>query len=176
MSIDKGNKKILIIGDHPKFPSGVGIQLKHIALGLKDKGYNITVLGSLSEKEGGMEVEEWKGIKLYTSEGYGNQTILRNIMTTEDPDMLMLFTDPRRFVWTWAMEAEIRERMPIVYYNLWDDSPTPKYNKQFYKGCDALFQINKQTNIFIDDILSDDEEVILDKEEDVENIIGKYNK
>lgn len=58
MSIDRNNKKILIIGDHPKFPSGVGIQLRHIALGLKDKGYEITVLGSLAGKEGGIDVEE----------------------------------------------------------------------------------------------------------------------
>ena len=35
--------------------------------------------------------------------------------------------------------------MPIMYLNIWDDYPTPLYNKAFYESCDLLMGISKQT-------------------------------
>lgn len=57
----------------------------------------------------------------------------------------MLITDPRYFVWLFAIENEIRKTTPIVYLNIWDDYPAPMYNKPFYEACDLLMGISKQT-------------------------------
>jgi glycosyltransferase involved in cell wall biosynthesis len=43
------------------------------------------------------------------------------------------------------IENEVRQQIPIIYLNIWDDYPTPLYNKAFYESCDALFGISKQT-------------------------------
>jgi glycosyltransferase involved in cell wall biosynthesis len=63
----------------------------------------------------------------------------------EKPDAIMIFTDPRYWVWLFQMENEIRKKVPIVYLNIWDDLPAPLYNKSYYESCDALMSISKQT-------------------------------
>jgi glycosyltransferase involved in cell wall biosynthesis len=63
----------------------------------------------------------------------------------EKPDAIMLFTDPRYWVWLWMHEREIRSRVPIIYLNIWDSLPYPLYNKTYYESCDGLLAISKQT-------------------------------
>jgi glycosyltransferase involved in cell wall biosynthesis len=43
------------------------------------------------------------------------------------------------------MEHEIRQEIPIFYYNIWDDLPDPKYNRDYYRSSDLLMGISKQT-------------------------------
>jgi glycosyltransferase involved in cell wall biosynthesis len=57
----------------------------------------------------------------------------------------MLITDPRYFVFLFAIENEIRKQIPITYLNIWDDYPAPLYNKPYYEACDLLMGISKQT-------------------------------
>ena len=42
-------------------------------------------------------------------------------MEIEKPDAIMHFTDPRFWIWLYQMEHEIRQNIPIMYYNIWDD-------------------------------------------------------
>ena len=67
----------------------------------------------------------------------------------------MLFTDPRYFEYIFAMENEIRKNIPIIYLNIWDDFPTPLYNKPYYEACDALLAISKQTKLINELVLGD---------------------
>ena len=73
----------------------------------------------------------------------------------EQPDAIMLVTDPRYFEWLFAMENEIRKHCPIIYLNIWDDYPTPLYNKAFYESCDALLAISKQTKLINELVLGE---------------------
>jgi hypothetical protein len=82
---------------------------------------------------------------MYPVNDYGNPDILRNIIKFEKPDAIMLITDPRYFIWLFAMENEIRKSIPITYLNIWDDYPAPLYNKPYYEACDLLMGISKQT-------------------------------
>lgn len=84
-------------------------------------------------------------IKLIPSDGYGNSMLLRQVIGAEKPDAIFIFTDPRYWTWLFNMEREIRNRVPIIYLNIWDDLPYPMYNKSYYKSCDGLFGISKQT-------------------------------
>ena len=43
------------------------------------------------------------------------------------------------------MEHEIRQMIPIFYYNIWDDLPDPMWNSPYYASCDLLMAISKQT-------------------------------
>ena len=52
-------------------------------------------------------------------------------------------TDPRYWIWLWSFEDEIRNKMPIVYYHVWDNLPIPKYNYDYYNSCDSILCISK---------------------------------
>ena len=66
-------------------------------------------------------------------------------METEKPDGIIHFTDPRFWQWLYDMEHEIRQQIPIMYYNIWDDLPYPHWNENAYESCDLLMAISKQT-------------------------------
>lgn len=168
-------KKILLLSDDLRFPSGVGTMSKELVLGTchvfnwvqiaaginhPDQG-KILDLSEAAKKETGVE-DPW--IKLIPNDGYGNSTILRQVIKSEKPDAIFIFTDPRYWTWLFNMEREIRSRIPILYLNIWDDLPYPMYNKSYYKSCDGLFGISKQTvNV---------NRVVLG--EDVENHVLRY--
>jgi hypothetical protein len=149
-------KKILLLSDDLRFPSGVGTISKELVLGTCHR-YNWVQLGaginhpdkgkvlSLDEaaaKETGVEDAH---VKIIPSDGYGDSMTLRQVMNAEKPDAIMIFTDPRYWTWLFAMEREIRAKAPIIYLNIWDDLPYPMYNRSYYRSCDALFGISKQT-------------------------------
>lgn len=84
-------------------------------------------------------------VKLYPTDGYGNEQMLFQIINIERPNALLHFTDPRFWGWLYALEKQIRDSIPICYYNIWDSIPYPMYNRPFYESCDGLFSISKQT-------------------------------
>jgi glycosyltransferase involved in cell wall biosynthesis len=84
-------------------------------------------------------------VTIYAVNGYGSPEIVRQLMEMEKPDVLFFFTDPRYWIWLFSMENEIRQHIPMVYLNIWDDLPAPLYNKPYYESCDALMAISKQT-------------------------------
>ena len=50
----------------------------------------------------------------------------------------MLFTDPRFFIWLFEMEDEIHQICPIVWWHVWDNRPTPRFNDALYKSTDLI--------------------------------------
>ncbi len=84
-------------------------------------------------------------VRIYPYNGYGDSRLVRHLIDTEKPDAILHFTDPRYWIWLYQMEHELRQKMPLMYYNIWDDLPYPMYNQGYYMSCDALFSISKQT-------------------------------
>lgn len=149
-------KKILLITDDIRMPSGVGTVGKEIVIGTAHR-YNWAVIGgAINHPDLGKRfildqdtninagIED-SSVVLYPSNGYGDPSVLRTIIKMENPDAIFLITDPRYFIWLFNMENEIRTKIPIVYLNIWDDLPAPLWNKPFYESCDALLGISKQT-------------------------------
>lgn len=137
-------KKILLISDHISIPSGVGHMSNLIATHLVKKGFQVVQMGG-AVKHPSYDVQTINNIKVIPVDVYGNPDQLRSIMQMESPDIMMLFTDPRYFEWVWNMEDEIRNKMPIFYYHVWDDDPVPLYNEKWYKSCDFIACISKLT-------------------------------
>lgn len=92
-------------------------------------------------------------VKLLSWSGYGNQNLIRELIDKEKPDAIMIFTDPRFWDWLFAMENEIRQKIPIVYYNIWDATPTPFWNLSAYESCDLIMNISKQTHSVVENVL-----------------------
>ena len=159
-------KKILLICDDIRVHSGVATIAKEIVLHTAQHFNWVQMAGAIKHPDQGkrmdlsedtnktMELTD-SSIILYPVENYGNPDILRALLDQEKPDAIMLFTDPRYFEYIFSMENEIRKNIPIIYLNIWDDFPTPLYNKPFYEACDALLAISKQTKLINELVLGD---------------------
>ena len=150
-------KKILLLSDDIRIPSGIGTMSKKLVLGTIDKYDWVQIGGAVKHPEEGKvfdlskEVQEKEGIpdayvKVYPVSGYGNEQILRNVIHNEGGvDGILHFTDPRFWGWLYNMEHELRLTMPLMYLNIWDDLPFPHWNENAYESCDLLMAISKQT-------------------------------
>lgn len=85
-------------------------------------------------------------VKIYPTDGYGNEQMLFSIIAQEKIDAILHFTDPRQWGWLYALEHQIRVKIPLMFLDIWDDLPYPMYNRTFYESVDALFAISKQTD------------------------------
>jgi hypothetical protein len=152
----ENRKKILFLSDDIRTPSGIGTMSKQIVIGTAHKYNWVQIAGSIQHQEIGKILDMSKAVSdmsgvadpsviLYPTNGYGNPDLLRQVIAKEKPDALLHFTDPRFWIWLYNMEAEIRQNIPILYYNIWDDLPYPIYNENFYDSCDLLMGISKQT-------------------------------
>jgi len=149
-------KKILLICDDVRVHSGVATIAKEIVCGTAHHFNWVQMAGAIKHPEKGKKLDlspstnseigiEDSSVVLYPTDGYGGPAILREILSIEKPDAIMLFTDPRYFTYIFNMEQEIRKKIPIAYLNIWDDYPAPMYNKPYYEACDLLMGISKQT-------------------------------
>ena len=149
-------KKILLLSDDLRMSSGVGTVSKNFVLGTLKHFDWVQVAGAIKHPEEGKVVDmndsvrEETGIKdaslkIYPISGYGNQELIRQVMNIEQPNAILHYTDPRFWVWLYQMEHEIRQQIPIFYYNIWDDLPYPRYNEFFYESSDLIMNISKQT-------------------------------
>ena len=149
-------KKILLICDDIRVHSGVATVAKEIVLHTSHHFNWVQMAGAIKHPDLGKQLDLSQSINevakindssviLYPTNGYGDENILRQIIRIENPDAIMLITDPRYFTYIFNMENEIRKKIPITYLNIWDDYPAPMYNKPYYEACDLLMGISKQT-------------------------------
>ncbi len=149
-------KKILLLSDDLRMHSGIATQSKEFVLGTLEKYDWVQLGGAVKHPEQGKIVDMSEAVqnetgikdaylKIYPISGYGGEQVLREILDMEKPDAILHFTDPRFWVWLYNMEHEIRQNIPIMYYNIWDDLPDPLYNTNFYRSSDLLMSISKQT-------------------------------
>jgi hypothetical protein len=149
-------KKILFLCDDIRMHSGVATMSREIVTGTAHRYNWVNVAAAIKHPDAGKRLDlsndtnklagiSDASITLYPNDGYGNADLIRQLIKIEKPDAIMLFTDPRYFVWLFQIEDEIRKQMPIFYYNIWDDSPAPLWNESFYESCDLLMAISKQT-------------------------------
>jgi hypothetical protein len=159
-------KTILLLSDDLRMPSGVGIISREIVLGTCHRFNWIQLGAAVAHPEVGkaldlgMSVETEIGVKdaavkVIPYNGYGDQQILRHLIKSEKPDMIVHFTDPRFWIWLYQMEHEVRTQCPLVFYHVWDNVPFPYYNKNYYRSCDAIFNISKQTHNIVRNVLDE---------------------
>jgi glycosyltransferase involved in cell wall biosynthesis len=159
-------KKILLLCDDIRMTSGISTMAREIVLGTSHHYNWVNLGGAINHPEAGKRMDlsqstnevaglEDASVFLYPSSGYGTPETVRQLLDIEKPDAIMLFTDPRYWVWLFQMENEIRKKIPIIYLNIWDDFPAPLYNKAYYESCDTLMSISKQTKLINKLVLGD---------------------
>ena len=149
-------KKILTLSDHPLSPSGVGTQTKYFIEALLKTGrYEFVSLGGAIKHQDytPVKIEPWgDSWRVFPVDGYGNPEMIRSIIQKEKPDVLWFMTDPRFYEWLWEIENEIRANIPMVYYHVWDNFPSPVFNGRFYRSTDEVVCISKVTHQILQDV------------------------
>jgi glycosyltransferase involved in cell wall biosynthesis len=149
-------KKILLLSDDLRMNSGIATMSRELVLSTVHMYDWVQLAGAVVHPEKGkisdlsQSINEQKKIKdayvkVYPTDGYGNEQTLFQVIAMEHPHAILHFTDPRFWGWLYALEKQIRAVMPLTYLNIWDNLPYPQYNRSFYESCDALFSISKQT-------------------------------
>lgn len=149
-------KKVLLLCDDLRLHSGVATVAREIVVNTAHHYNWANVGGAINHPDQGKRLDisqdtnthagiEDSSITIYPTSGYGTPDLIRQLINIEKPDVMLLITDPRYWVWLFQMENEIRRKMPIVYLNIWDDYPAPQYNRAYYEACDSLLAISKQT-------------------------------
>lgn len=152
----ENRKKILLLCDDIRTFSGVATAAHEFVLGTAhhfnwvnlgaavkhpDKGKYLDLSENVNKVTGLTDSD----VKLIPNDGYGDVNTIRMLMKVEKPDAIFIFTDPRYWVWLFQIEREIRSKIPIIWYNIWDDLPAPMYNRDYYDSVDGLLAISKQT-------------------------------
>jgi glycosyltransferase involved in cell wall biosynthesis len=157
-------KKILLLSDDLRMHSGIGVMSREFVLGTVDKYDWIQLGAAIKHPDHGKvidisaEVQKETGVsdasvKIFAHTGYGSGNVLEELLSVENPDAIIHFTDPRFWRWLYDIEHSVRQRVPIMYYNIWDDLPYPHWNEPFYESCDMLMNISKQTNNIVKNVL-----------------------
>ena len=150
-------KKILLMSDDLRMSSGVGTMSREFVLGTLQHYDWVQIGGAIRHPEDGKIVDMNEAmrnqtgvkdayLKIYPISGYGNTDLLRAVIDMElGVDAIVHYTDPRFWGFLYQMEHELRQNIPIFYYNIWDDLPYPMWNEPFYESCDLIMNISKQT-------------------------------
>ena len=136
-------KKILLICDDIRMSSGISTMAREIVIGTSHHFNWVNIAGAIKHPDVGQRLDMSAdtnkinnitdaNVILYPINGYGDPDFIRHIIKLEKPDALMIFTDPRYFIWLFQIENEIRKQIPLIYLNIWDNLPYPYYNKAFY--------------------------------------------
>ena len=156
-------KKILLLSDDLRLTSGIATVSRDIVIGTAKEFDWVQVGAAINHPEKGKILDlsedlkknhgiEGASVKIYCNDGYGDPFLIRRLIELEKPDAILHFTDPRFWGWLYDMEHEIRQKIPLMYLNIWDgagligDTATdPMWNKEAYASCDSLMAISKQT-------------------------------
>ena len=181
-------KKILLLADDFRLPSGIGTVSKEIIYNTV-KHYDWVQLGAAlqhPEHGNGMDMSqhvaqetgvEDADVKLIPWSGYGDRNILFAILNQEKPDAIFHFTDPRYWTWLYQLEHEIKTtfNVPIVYYSIWDDLPYPMWNAPFYGSCDMIMGISKQSDNIHREVLKQNGFGVVDYDDGAVPVNVKWN-
>lgn len=157
-------KKVLLLCDDIRMHSGIATMAREFVTGTAHRFNWAQIAGSVQHPEKGKimnldaATNQTTGIsdayvRLYPVDGYGNAEILSEVMRLEKPDAILHFTDPRFWTWLYSIERELRQKVPIGFYSIWDDLPYPMYNRAFYESCDWIGCISKQTKNIVECVL-----------------------
>jgi glycosyltransferase involved in cell wall biosynthesis len=132
-------KKIIVLSDHALSTSGVGTQTRHLLNGLVKKGeWTFRQFGAAMKHSDYRTIVVNEDLIIKPIDGFGNRDLIRVTLATEKPDAILIFTDPRFFIWLFEMEDEVHQMCPILWWHVWDNQPYPKFNDVLYQSTDLI--------------------------------------
>ena len=132
-------KKVLVLSDHALSTSGVGTQTRHLINGMINKGtWTFRQFGAAMKHTDYRTVAVNDDFIIKPIDGFGNRDLIRVTLATERPDLLLIFTDPRFFIWLYEMADEVQQICPIAWWHVWDNLPYPDFNSPLYESTNLI--------------------------------------
>jgi len=139
-------KKILLLSDDLRMNSGIATMSRELVLSTVHQYDWVQLAGAITHPEKGkifdlsQATNEQKkikdaSVKLYPTDGYGNEQELFQVISVERPNAILHFTDPRFWGWLYSLEKQIRSTMPLTYLNIWDDIPCQMNERTLLQYC-----------------------------------------
>ena len=132
------------MSDDLRSHSGVGTVSKEIVEGTKHL-FNWVQLAANPGHRNTNIVDYSENVKLIPYPTYGDILVVDKIINEFKIDAILHITDPHYFHWLYESEHQIRQKVPILYYHVWDNIPDPFWNKPYYQSCDWIGCISKLT-------------------------------
>jgi glycosyltransferase involved in cell wall biosynthesis len=149
-------KKILVLADDIRHPSGVGTQTKYFVESMLRTGkYQFICIGGALKHADyrPTKFEEWgDDLLVFPVDGYGTQQLVRDMIYMHKIDAVWFMTDPRFWLWLWDMEQEIRPNIPMIYYHVWDNFPAPHFNKPYYESNDMVVTMSRVSSEIVKEV------------------------
>jgi len=131
--------KVLVLSDHALSTSGGGCQTRFLIEGLLKKNkWSFRQFGAAIKHTSYDIVQVNPDFIIKPIDGLGDRNMILQTLITEQPDAVLIFTDPRFFIWLFEIEDEIRQLCPIAYWHVWDNYPFPEYNRPLYESTDLI--------------------------------------
>lgn len=129
--------------------SGVGTQSRYLIKGLTETGkYSFICFGGAIRHEDYRQVTVSDDFIIKPTDGFGTRDMVRLTLAQEKPDAVMLFTDPRFFIFLLEAHDEISQVCPLVWNTIWDNGPSPEFNKVLFEAVNLINCINYPTYEF----------------------------
>ena len=156
-------KTILLLSDDLRMSSGVGTVSRELVINTAQRYSWVQLAAAISHPDKGKIFDLSQDInnhlaiidadvKLYPNNGYGDPDIIRSLMQMHKIDAIIHYTDPRFWIWLYQIEHEIRQKVPLMFYHVWDDLPYPYYNASYYESCDWIGCISKQSHNIVKNV------------------------
>ena len=111
-------KKVLLLSDDLRVPSGIGTMARAFITGTLDKFDWVQIGGAIKHPDKGkiFDLSESMvketgikdaSLKIIPWTGYGDPDVLRQLIMRHNPDAILHFTAPRYWSWLYDIEAEI---------------------------------------------------------------------
>ena len=131
--------KVLMLSDHALSTSGVGCQSRFLIEGLIKKGHwSFRQFGAAIKHADYNVTTVSPDFIIKPIDGFGDRNLILQTLAAEKPDVVLIFTDPRFFIWFYEIEDEIRQVCPIAYWHVWDNYPFPEFNSPIYEATDLI--------------------------------------
>jgi glycosyltransferase involved in cell wall biosynthesis len=135
-----------MISDHAQTNTGVAVQSNHLIKGLlKTNKYEVVQLGAAVYHDNYETVKVKEDFTIIPINGFGDKDTIRSMLVSYVPDVLIMFSDSRFFGHIFEMEDEIHQICPIMWWHVWDNRPTPIFNKTYYDSIDTINCISELT-------------------------------
>ena len=123
-------KKILLLSDDLRMHSGIATVSKDIVMETLNEYDWVQIAGAIKHPDKGKVFDMSKGLedydikngylKIYPVDGYGDESILREVMAIEKPDAILHYTDPRFWIWLYKWKQKFVDRFQyfIIIYGM----------------------------------------------------------
>ena len=133
-------KNILVISDNATHNSGVATQSKYLIDGLISTGnYKVYQLGAsmYQDKKGEVQVINENFI-IKNTYGFADYQEVRAFCFDKKIDAIIIFNDPRFFDDIFENYTKIKNICPVLYWHVWDNKPSPDFNRYVYESVDVI--------------------------------------